>query len=61
MFDDQLEERVARVLCISQGVDPEKECFGLGNLKPIGWVGPAWQVRLDSARVAIAEITKDKF
>lgn len=49
-----LEEKVARAICVAGKVDPERQCHGLGKLMPDDWSGPAWMVRLESARAAIA-------
>ena len=53
-------EKLARVLCVSEGVDPEHICYGIGRgNKPEGWSGPAWEVRVKHVRAMIAAVFKD--
>ena len=47
-------ERAARAYCVAEGVDPDKDCAGLGNLVPVGETWPAWKVRVVPIRAAIA-------
>lgn len=49
----EMEERVARAICVADEVPPEKECYGMGVQKPKDWIGPAWEARLKQARAAI--------
>jgi hypothetical protein len=44
----------ARAICIANKIDPDKECYGMGNLKPKGWKGPAWAVQQKAAEAALA-------
>ena len=53
MTATEMEERVARAICVADEVLPEKECYGMGVQKPKDWIGPAWEARLNQARAAI--------
>ena len=46
-------EKVARALCKSDGVDPEKNCVGVGRIIPKGETWKAWEVRREQAKAAI--------
>ena len=48
-----MELRVAKAICIADGVDPDQVCYGTGRIMPEGWSGPAWRVRIGQARAAI--------
>lgn len=47
-------EAAARAECLAEGVDPEHECVGLGDLMPVGEVWSAWKVRVPRVRAALA-------
>ena len=51
-------EAVARAICATEGVDPEKPCVGLGQRIPEGETWPAWRVRVPQAEAAIAAYQK---
>jgi hypothetical protein len=51
---NEMVERVARAICVADGVDPDMLCSGLGNIIPEGETWTAWRVREKQARAAIA-------
>jgi hypothetical protein len=40
---------MARAICAADGVDPDKECCGLGQTMPYGLIYPAWKARVRQA------------
>lgn len=51
-------ERVARQICMADGVDPDAEGYGLGVQMPEGELYPLWRARIKQARAAI-EVMRD--
>lgn len=53
-----MRERCARAICLSEGVDPDMMCGGLGKLIPAGEQWPAWKVRLPQVDAVLATLTE---
>ena len=52
-------ERIARAICIADGVDPDAEGYGLGVQMPEGERYPLWKAREKQARAAIAALKEE--
>jgi hypothetical protein len=50
---DELEERLARLMCEIDAVDPEQKSFGIGALVPRGEPYTLLEVRVPAARKII--------
>lgn len=46
-------EELCRALCIADGVDPDKEGYGLGQQMPEGQTYPLWRAREQQVRAMI--------
>ena len=55
-LSDTIVERLARVLCKAQGTDPDTLCWGTGAIMPVGWNGPAWEVRIPYVKALLADM-----
>lgn len=53
MNDDDLIEPVCRVMCEADGVDPDKEGYGLGVQMPQGERYPLWKSRERAAHMVL--------
>ena len=51
----ELIEKICRVICEAEQVDPDRESKGLGNLIPLGQNYKLWE-----ARIRIAELLIEK-
>ena len=45
----ELVEQICRQICISEGVDPDKESYGLGNRIPDKQKFKLWESRVETA------------
>jgi hypothetical protein len=54
--DMSQEERIARVICEAEGVDPDHICVDVGAVIPAGERWPAWKACLHTAKAVLAEI-----
>ena len=46
MVDGKTIEKMCRDMCVIDGVDPDKTCYGLGILMEAGSEYPAWHVNI---------------
>ena len=54
----ELIERLARELCVAEGVEPDLPCCGVGVGDADGGTVPAWRLRVRRVRVVAAEMVR---
>jgi len=60
VIDEDLVEKFARIICVAEGVDPDKEGHGMDGLFPKGTKFPLWKARITQAEAVLEQIEKDK-
>lgn len=50
----EIREQMAHAMCVAEGVDPDKDGFGMGHSMPKGTKYKLWEARLSALDAALA-------